>query len=227
MTDAAPDGSPVAFYRRLPATGEPELIHSAIEPGASVLDMGSGPGRIAGPLAALGHPVTAVDDGAGMIAALPPTVEGVVADARTIRLDRRFDCVLLASHLVNDPDHGAAFLATAVAHLAPGGLVIGETYPPGWEASAGVGKVNRLGDAEIVLLSAHVTGDLLEAVVRYGVDGMTWEQPFTARILDEGGLAELLARSGLQFAGWLERPGWFTAILATGAGTLRGGHEPG
>ena len=34
VTDIAPDGSPVAFYRRLPATGEPELIHAVIAPGA-------------------------------------------------------------------------------------------------------------------------------------------------------------------------------------------------
>lgn len=38
MNDVAPDGSPVAFYRRLPATGEPELIHATIGAGASVLD---------------------------------------------------------------------------------------------------------------------------------------------------------------------------------------------
>ena len=47
MTDVAPDGSPVAFYRRLPATGEPELIHGVIAPGASPLDLGCGTGRIA------------------------------------------------------------------------------------------------------------------------------------------------------------------------------------
>ena len=44
-----------------------------------------------------------------MIAALQPDVEGVVGDARTIRLGRRFGAVLLASHLVNDPEGGAAF----------------------------------------------------------------------------------------------------------------------
>ena len=32
MSGVAPDGSPVAFYRRLPAMGEPELIHAAIPP---------------------------------------------------------------------------------------------------------------------------------------------------------------------------------------------------
>lgn len=214
MSEVAPDGSPVAFYRRLPATGEPELIHGAIAPGASVLDLGCGPGRIAGPLAALGHAVAGIDNGAAMIAALPPSVEGIEGDAATIRLGRRFGAVLLASHLVNDDDDGPAFARTAAAHVEPGGIVLGETYPPGWDPAAAVGRVSRLGDAEIVLLSATVDGDRLDAVARYGVDGMTWEQPFTARVLDEPALTTLLAEAGLRFDGWLERPGWFRASLS-------------
>jgi hypothetical protein len=100
MTDLAPDGSPVTFYRRLPAMGEPELIHAVIPPGASVLDLGCGP------LLALGHSVAGIDNGRAMIAALPAGIEGIVADARTVRLGRRFGAVLLASHLLNDPEAG-------------------------------------------------------------------------------------------------------------------------
>jgi SAM-dependent methyltransferase len=209
--DVAPDGSPVGFYRRLPATGEPALIHAAIGPGTSVLDLGCGPGRIAAPLAALGHPVVGVDDGAGMIDALPPSVEGVVGDARTIRLGRTFGAVVLASHLVNAPDDGAAFAATAAAHLEPGGLVVGETYPPGWDPASTVGREQRLGDARIEMLRAERDGDRLVAEVRYGVDGRTWQQAFSAVLLDEPGLRALLGRAGLTFAGWLARPGWFLA----------------
>jgi SAM-dependent methyltransferase len=214
MSGVAPDGSPVDFYRRIPATGEPELIHAHVPAGASILDLGCGPGRIAGPLAALGHAVVGVDNGEAMIAALPAGVEGVLGDARTIRLGRRFDAVLLASHLVNDPDDGPAFVRTAAAHLEAEGLVIGETYPIGWDPAASVGRVSRLGDAEIVTTSSAVEGDLLRAVVRYGVDGMTWEQPFTARILDEAALQGVLADGGLRFGGWLARPGWFRASLS-------------
>ena len=214
MDEVAPDGSPVAFYRRLPATGEPELIHALLPPGASILDVGCGPGRIAGPLARLGHAVTGIDDGRAMIAALPASVEGVVGDARTIRLGRRFDAVLLLSHLVNEPAGGADIAATAAAHVAPGGIVIGETYPPGWDADTGVGRTTTLGPAEIMLIRATRHGDLLDAEVRYGVDGRTWQQPFQARILDEGGLRALLERAGLTFHQWLERPGWFVAVPA-------------
>jgi len=211
VIDVAPDGSPVAFYTRLPATGEPELIHGVLAPGSSVLDLGCGPGRIAGPLADLGHPVTGVDDCSGMIAALPAGVAGVVADARTVRLGRRFDAVLLASHLVNAPDDGPAFVATAAAHVEPGGAVIGETYPPGWDPAPTVGRETRLGDARITLLRADVVGDRIEAEVRYGVDDLEWTQPFSARLLDEDGVRTLLADQGLTFERWLDRAGWFLA----------------
>ncbi len=211
VDDVAPDGSPVAFYRRLPATGEPELVHAVVGPGTSILDLGCGPGRIAGPLVALGHPVVGVDDGAGMIAALPPGVEGVVADGRVVRLGRTFGAVLLASHLVNVPVDGPSFAATVAAHLAVGGLVVGETYPPDWEPATAVGEERRLGDARVEMLRADVAGDRLEAEVRCGIDGHTWSQPFSARLLDEPALRDLLDGAGLAFDCWLERPGWFLA----------------
>jgi SAM-dependent methyltransferase len=207
--------------------GEPELIHASIPHGATVLDLGCGPGRIAGPLVSLGHAVTGVDNGPAMIAALPAGVEGVVADAAMVRLGRRFDAVLLASHLVNDPAHGPAFAATAGAHVADDGVVIGETYPPDWDATASVGPVSRLGDATVELLEATVDGDRLTATVRYGVDGQVWTQVFSARLLDEASLAALLAGAGLAFDGWLDRPGWFRARptgrdqAGSGSGTTR------
>ena len=212
MTDLAPDGSPVAFYRRLPTTGEPELIHGAIPSGATVLDLGCGPGRLARPLAALGHRVTGVDDGAAMIAALPAWVEGIVADARTVRLGRRFGAVLMASHLIDDPAGAEAFVATAAAHLEPGGVVVAETYPPGWDPTGSVGIETRLGDARITLLRASVEGRIVRAEVSYGVGDLQWHQPFTARMLDDAALREVLARERLEFLRWLDRPGWFVAV---------------
>ncbi len=68
-------------------------------------------GRIGAPLVGLGHAVVGIDDSPEMLAAMDPSVEAVLADARTVRLGRRFDAVLLASHLLNDPD-ADAFLAT-------------------------------------------------------------------------------------------------------------------
>lgn len=213
MTDR-PDVTPVDFYRRLPTTGEPELIVSLVGTRARVLDLACAAGRIAIPLATLGCSVTGVDLDPAMIAALPPEVHGVVADATTARLDRRFDAVLLLSHLVNDPVAGPAFVRTAAAHLVPAGLVIGETYPPGADPTQGVGRTTRMGAAHVTLLRASRAADLLEAEVRYGVDGRTWTEAFTARLLDEEQLRRVLREAGLGWGGWLERPGWFTCRAA-------------
>ena len=62
------DGSPVDLYRLLPALGEPEQVHDAIAPGAEVLELGCGVGRITHPLVALGHRVVAVDESKEMLA---------------------------------------------------------------------------------------------------------------------------------------------------------------
>lgn len=212
--DDAPDGSPVDFYRSLPTTGEPELILSMVGPRARVLDVACAAGRIAIPLSALGCSVTAIDIDPAMVAALPPAVEGIVADATTVRLGRRFDAVLLLSHLVNDPVAGPAFVRTAAAHLAASGLVIGETYAPGADPTQGVGRTLRMGSAHVTLVRASRTGDLLEAEVRYGVAGEAWTEAFTARLLDEAQLSGMLRDGGLAFGGWLDRPGWFTCRAA-------------
>jgi hypothetical protein len=36
----APDGSPVALYSRLPALGEPELIHDSVPARSEILELG-------------------------------------------------------------------------------------------------------------------------------------------------------------------------------------------
>jgi len=48
--------------------GEPEIVHAAVPPGASILELGAGAGRVTHPLVALGHPVVAVDESAEMLA---------------------------------------------------------------------------------------------------------------------------------------------------------------
>ena len=55
MSGVAPDGSPVALYARLPALGEPELIHDAVPAGAEILELGAGAGRVTHDLLALGR----------------------------------------------------------------------------------------------------------------------------------------------------------------------------
>jgi len=96
-----------------------------------VLDLGAGTGRVALALARAGHEVVALDLDAGFLAALrtragelPVTTEQ--ADAREYDLGRRFPLILAPMQtvqLLGGPAGRARFLATAAAHLAPGGLL--------------------------------------------------------------------------------------------------------
>jgi len=54
------DGCAVDVYAPAPYRGRPERIHTPTPPGCSTLDLGAGTGRIADPLARLGHHVVAV-----------------------------------------------------------------------------------------------------------------------------------------------------------------------
>jgi SAM-dependent methyltransferase len=218
----APDGSPVAIYRALPPPAEAEMIHAAIPRRASVLDLGCGTGRFARALAARGHPVVAVDHEPAMLDGLDTAdgVSPVLGDLGALVLDQVFDAVLLASHLVNDDELGPRALRVARAHLATSGVVIAEAYPPGLDWPMAVGGRSILGPVAVTVTRARVEGDQLDASVRYELDDSAWEQPFTARLLDEAALARRLVEADLVFDRWLDvGRGWFLARPGQGAGS--------
>lgn len=219
----APDGSPVDIYRALPRPAEADLIHAAIPAGASVLDLGCGTGRFARALAAAGHPITAVDNEPAMLDGLE-TEDGItpiLGDLGSLSLGRTFDVVLLASHLVNDDDLGPLALAVAAGHLGPTGNVIGEVYPPAIDLPASVGRRSQLGVVGVTVTCAEIDGDRMRAAVRYDLDGRTWDQPFTARLLDEAALRRRLAEAGLAFDRWLDAArGWFVALPGQDSGSI-------
>jgi SAM-dependent methyltransferase len=191
------DGCAVDMYALLPTFGEPELIHDALAAGASVLDLGSGVGRIADPLVELGHPVVAVDDSADMLDRVrrARTVHSRIED---LRLEARFDAVLMASHLANKPDAEALF-AAARRHLADGGTVFVQWHTPEWfdRQRPGAGAPYQLGPVRSVLEIHSVDGDLLTATVAYRYGDLEWTQDFQARRLDVDGLRAEFARHGL------------------------------
>jgi SAM-dependent methyltransferase len=219
----APDGSPVDVYRAMPRPAEADTIHAAIPMGSSVLDLGCGTGRFARALAALGHAVVAVDHEPAMLDGLEAVtgVAPVLADIGSLALDRRFDVALLASHLVDDDDLGPRVLAVAARHLDPGGVAIGEVYPPGIDWAATVGRRSGYGPVGVTVTRATVDGDRLTAAVRYDLDGRTWDQPFEARLLDDAALTQRLANADLVFDRWLDAGRrWFVARPRQGAGSI-------
>ena len=72
--------------------GEPEIVHATASPGAWILELGCGTGRITHPLVALGHPVVAVDESPEMLAHVRGA-ETVCARIEDLALDRRFNVV--------------------------------------------------------------------------------------------------------------------------------------
>ena len=214
MSGVAPDGSPVDVYLALPLAGEDELVSRVVARGRSVLDLGSGPGRIANALVDLGYDVVAVDDSAEMLRHV--RAETVLGDVASLRLSRRFDCVLLASHFVNDADDATrrGVLETCVAHLAPDGVLVAEAYPESLDWAATIGRPTRVGDVVVRVEEADLAGDLVDATVVYELGERVWRQSFSARMLDEHDLRAELSATGLAFDTWLDRErGWFTARL--------------
>jgi SAM-dependent methyltransferase len=210
-----PDGCSVEFYARMTAMGEPAIVHDAVRPGASILELGSGTGRITRPLVALGHPVVAVDESPDMLAYVRDA-ETVCSRIEDLALGRRFDAVLLASHLINaDTATRAAFLAACRRHVADDGCVIIQQHAPEWFSAVADAETTRNG---IILRTRDVSRpapNLVAATVEY-VDGdQRWTQTFTATRLDEAGLAAVLADAGLRLDRYLtEDHGWLRVVPA-------------
>jgi SAM-dependent methyltransferase len=117
----APDGSAVEFYASLPDDDESAaLIHDAIPGGASILELGSGTGRMTRPLLAYGHPVVAVDHSAEMLAHI--RTETVRSSIEELALGRTFDAVVLASYIIQYADVSPGVLLDVCrTHVAAGG----------------------------------------------------------------------------------------------------------
>ena len=101
-----------------------------IAPAGAVLDVAAGSGRNAAWLAARGHRVTAIDRDATAMAPLAEIAEVIVADiegAPWPLASRRFDAVVVANYLWRP------LLPTLVASLAPGGVLLYETFTAGNE----------------------------------------------------------------------------------------------
>ena len=212
--DVAPDGSPVEVFDRLPPGRAPAYIAAAVRAGGAILELGCGAGRLTRALAAVGHPVTAVDVSPAMLARVveSPLVEVVLGDAATVSLGRRYDGVVLASYLVNDTERAPAFLATCRRHLAPGGVVVVQRYDPVW-ACAGRGGAALAGEVTVDVDRLEVVGTALRIGVSYRVGSRVWRQDVAAHLVDDDELERLAADSGLRVDGWLDEFRTWAALV--------------
>ncbi|MDA8285512.1 MAG: GNAT family N-acetyltransferase [Actinomycetota bacterium] len=210
------DGCPVEVYAALPADGRAKLVDDRIRAGSSVLDLGCGTGRIAEPLAALGHRVVGVDNSPEMLVHLR-AAQPVKADIATLDLGDRFDAVILASNLVNHPDPATrqALLDVAAAHFTPSGVLLVERQPPSWFEQCHAGHTNTATIGEVTtILNVHARlGDLVSATVTYGLRGRRWSQHFTTRWLTDDDLRRALADAGLDLQGLFGPDGTWAAAM--------------
>ena len=209
--EITPDGCAVDFYALLPPMGEPEVVHAAAPEGASILELGCGTARILRPLADLGHPVLGVDESPAMLAhaaGLPTACSRI----ETLRLDRTFDVVLLASTMLNtDRAQRHAFLATCRRHVDPFGVVVVQQTPPGWFDTVTPSEREHDG-IRLVVSSVRRDEPRLDVVVEYHVGDRTWTHAFDCYRIGGQELAADLASAGLRFGQWLtDDHGWFAA----------------
>lgn len=203
IDDVAPDGSPVAVYLAMPAHDAVELVADQAPAGGSVLDLGCGAGRLANALAARGLHVTGVDVHPGMVAHLSPAVTGVCADIVGLSLERTYDVVVLASHLVNHDRDAAAFLATCRRHVANDGVALVERFHPDMldDPQLRHGRVDDVGVRHEI---HHRDGARFVASAHYTMGAHTWTQRYAATLLDDRAIADLIDAAGLRSVGWLD-----------------------
>jgi SAM-dependent methyltransferase len=212
-----PDGCAVDLYALLPPMGEPGIVHAAVPAGASILELGAGAGRVTHPLVALGHRVVAVDESPEMLAYVRGA-ETVRSRIQDLDLGRRFDAVLLASHLVNVADHPLRrrFLEVCRGHVRDGGCVLVQRHPPGWFEEAAEGERTADGITFRLRDLRRPGPGLLAATVEYQVGERVWTQSFTTERLDDQALAAALAEAGLAVDAYLTEDGsWVRAVPAS------------
>ncbi|MFF5896534.1 class I SAM-dependent methyltransferase [Streptomyces argenteolus] len=195
-----PDGCAVELYARLSAGTEPEVIRSAVTPGASVLELGCGAGRVTHPLVELGFVVTAVDESAQMLER--------VRGARTVRspiesLDlggERFDAVVLGSFLVHTSDHRVreGLLRTCRRYVKDDGVVLVQREGADYHSDLPREREDLAAGCTIRILSAEPLGDGVDEVrAEYVFEDARWTQTFRSRALSVEQFEACLEEAGL------------------------------
>lgn len=151
-----------------------DIVHAREE--VSVLDLGCGTGKLTGRMLEAGHPVTAVDFSANMLAAAAHNAPGATflqAELEEVpeKLgDGKFDCIVAAYALHHLPDESKyALLAALKKHLNPEGvIVIGDVSFPDREGLEAVREAYEDGwdDSEFYL----VREELEAALPQFDVD---------------------------------------------------------
>lgn len=195
-----PDGCAVDLWLRLPAGEEPDIVEAAVPPGAHLLELGCGVGRLTHPLLARGFAVTAVDESPQMLAHVRGA-RAVLSPIETLELgEERFDVVLLASFLVHngDPRVRRGILRTCRRYVADGGSVLIQREGPDWHDR--VPREQRTGDGLLIRVAAadpteHPGTSSIR--VEYELPDARWTQTFLSYRYTGDAFDRALAEAGL------------------------------
>jgi SAM-dependent methyltransferase len=211
-----PDGCAVDLYARLPVREEPDIIAAAVPAGASILELGSGVGRMTHPLIERGFTVTAVDESAEML----ERVRGartICSPVEALDAGGTFDVVLLASFLVHAGDVAVrqGMLDTCRRHVADGGCVLIQREGPDYHTNLPRERVDPSGFT-VRIVSAEPVGDGVNSVrAEYEFPDAAWTHTFLARPLTREQFEEALAQAGLKVDRYLtDDQVWVRAVPA-------------
>ncbi|GHF89326.1 class I SAM-dependent methyltransferase [Streptomyces griseosporeus] len=211
-----PDGCAVELYSRLPAGPEPDIIEAAVPAGASMLELGSGVGRMTHPLLERGFTVTAVDESPEMLARVRGA-RTICSPIEDLDLGERFDVVLLASFLVHaaDLDVRRGLLRTCVRHVAEDGCVLIQREGEDYHSRVPRERRDPHGFTVRILSSEPVNEGVRSVHAEYVFPDATWTQTFRARPLTKEQFEEALAEAGLRVDRYLtEDRIWVRAVPA-------------
>ncbi|MFE6151792.1 class I SAM-dependent methyltransferase [Streptomyces sp. NPDC057889] len=211
-----PDGCAVDLYARLPVREEPDIIAAAVPAGASILELGSGVGRMTHPLIERGFTVTAVDESVEML----ERVRGartICSPVEALDAGGTFDVVLLASFLVHTGDVAVrqGMLDTCRRHVADGGCVLIQREGPDYHTNLPRERVDPSGFT-VRIVSAEPVGDGVNSVrAEYEFPDAAWTHTFLARPLTREQFEEALAQAGLKVDRYLtDDQVWVRAVPA-------------
>jgi spermidine synthase len=141
----------------------------------------------------------------------------VCSPIESLRLDRTFDVVLLASTMINaDPATRRGFLATVRHHLSDDGIAVFQQNPPDWFETVERAEPVRddPGGIRRVIRLARWDPPRLRAEIEYQVGDNVWTHAWTSYQLTDQQITSDLAAAGLRFGDWLtDDHAWFTAAI--------------
>jgi SAM-dependent methyltransferase len=212
-----PDGCAVELYERLPVGEEPDIIERAVPARASILELGSGAGRVTHPLLRRGFTVTAVDESREMLARVAGA-RTVCSPIETLELDECFDVVMLGSFLIHAGSPGVrqGLLRTCRRYVAADGCVLIQREGEGWHENLPRERKVAGGLARVVS-SDPVRPGLRSVQVDYVFPDAQWTQTFLCCPLTAEAFELALAQAGLAVDAYLTRDRTWVRALPAGA----------